>query len=405
MFHGAGTGRWSGKGVQVHNFPARDLIVRDFVDAADVIKSGDVDWCIAMYGDVMKLLSHALRGAIIPSDGREMMVADYSAIEARVVLWLADASGALDVFRSGGDIYCDMATGIYGYDVTKANKTERQFGKQSILGLGYGMGFVTFLLTCRKYGIVFSREDVVRIMGERELLKMEAWVRNYLWLDAREAKTESDKASRRQAVRVRRRLEEERELVDRVVHELALMKHTVNIYRGRYPEVKAMWKAQEEAAMGAVRSGGAERTVCGRVTWYVENGFLYCELPCGRRLSYRDPIVKEKMTSWGERRPHLSYMSVNGVTKKWERTGTYGGKVVENITQAVARDIMANAMLLADEGGVYDTVMSVHDELVCEVDADKGSVDDFERLMSSIPFWAAGCPVAAEAERMSRYKK
>jgi len=448
MYCGAGTGRWSGKGVQIHNFPARDLIVKDFEEAADDIKSGNLDWCVAMYGDVLKLLSHALRGAIVPEKGREFMVADYSAIEARCVLWLAGAEDALEVFRRGADIYCDMATGIYGYEVKKkTHPLERQFGKQSILGLGYGMGFLTFLITCRKYDIHFSRADTLRIMGRDGLEKYEGWVRSYLCLDGPPLNMDPVQAKRyankkRQAAKARRRLVDEREDPKKITHELALMKYTVDIYRARYSEVKAMWKDQEACAILAVQGWEKEvthlrkkasdavdyndipfdvirehetvqwrdriegpRIKCGRVTWYVKGGFLHCELPSGRSILYRDPEIKMVRTSWGESRPGLRYMSVNGVTRKWERTHTYGGKIVENITQAVARDIMANAMLLAYEGEIYDMVFSVHDELVCEVDLGEGSVVDFEDLMSSIPPSVQGCPITAEAERLIRYKK
>lgn len=426
MYHGAGTGRWSGKGVQVHNFPARDLIVKDFDEAARMITEGDLEWCIAMYGDVMRLLSHSLRGMVVARPGRDLMTADYAAIEARCVLWEADAFKALDVFRLGGDIYCDMATGIYGFQVLKGvHKDERQFGKQAVLGLGYGMGFVTFLLTCRKYDIHFSREQVARILGNDRLLELEAWVRGYLCLDAPPAEMTPEQAKKysakkRQAAVVRQRLLDAREDVSAIVHELALMKHTTDVYRNRYPEVKEMWKAQEEAAIQAVQRKATfhDPVVCGKVKWYLseerrcDDGFvvpagkwLHLELPSGRRVSYCDPEVKMVKTSWGESRPGLRYMSVDGVTRKWVRTSTYGGKLVENITQAVARDIMANAMMLAYEGGTYDTIMSVHDELVCEVDKDKGSLKEFEELMSNVPLWAAGCPIAAEAERYERYRK
>lgn len=426
MYHGAGTGRWSGKGVQVHNFPARDLIVKDFDEAARMITDGDLEWCIAMYGDVMRLLSHSLRGMVVARPGRDLMTADYAAIEARCVLWEADAFKALDVFRLGGDIYCDMATGIYGFQVLKGvHKDERQFGKQAVLGLGYGMGFVTFLLTCRKYDIRFSREQVARILGNDRLLELEAWVRGYLCLDAPPAEMTPEQAKKysakkRQAATVRQRLLDAREDVSAIVHELALMKHTTDVYRNRYPEVKEMWKAQEEAAIQAVQRKATfhDPVVCGKVKWYLseerrcDDGFvvpagkwLHLELPSGRRVSYCDPEVKMVKTSWGESRPGLRYMSVDGVTRKWVRTSTYGGKLVENITQAVARDIMANAMMLAYEGGTYDTIMSVHDELVCEVDKDKGSLKEFEELMSNVPLWAAGCPIAAEAERYERYRK
>ena len=408
MYHGAGTGRWSGKGVQIHNFPARDLIVTDFDEAAEDIKSGDIDWCIAMYGDIMKLLSHALRGAIISPPDRDLMVADYSAIEARCVLWLAGAEEALEVFIRGEDIYCDMATGIYGYKVMKAiHKMERQFGKQAILGLGYGMGFLTFLLTCRKYKIYFTRKDVIRIMGKDRLAKYEGWVKKYLLLDqpvAGPGNKTKDSAGKMQAANAHCRLRDAREDPKKITHELALMKFVVDTYRSRYGEVKKMWYAQEAAAIKAVQNIGT-LVKCDKIGWLVENDFLYCILPSTRRLSYRSPEIKLVKTNWGEDKPALRYMSVNGVTRKWERTATYGGKLVENITQAVARDIMANAMMLADEGDIYDTVMSVHDELVCEVDENKGSLKEFEALMSAIPIWAHGCPITAEAERYKRYRK
>lgn len=404
MYSGAErTRRWAGKGIQVHNFPARDLIVKDFDEAAALIKTRDVEWIHALYGDVMKFLSHALRGAIIPPEGRDLMIADYAAIEARVVLWLAMAMDALQVFYRGEDIYCDMASGIYGREVVKGRDlTERQFGKQAILGLGYGMGFVTFLLTCRRYKIYFTEQDVLRIMGQAAFLKYRAWVEKYLNLDTYIGET-LDSKGKRQAARVRRRLLDAREKPDEIVHELALMKYTVDIYRSRYGEVKQLWKDQEAAAIQAVRFG--KRVKCGKVAWFVEDDFLRCELPSGRLMSYRDPEIKLVKTSWGEERPALRYMHVNGVTKLWERTATYGGKLVENITQAVARDMLADAMLLADEGDTYVPVLHVHDELACEVDPNEGSLEEFEGLMSSILPWAHGCPVAAEAERYQRYRK
>ncbi|AKQ75814.1 DNA polymerase [Roseobacter phage RDJL Phi 2] len=462
MYHGAGTGRWAGKGIQVHNFPARDLVVKDFDEAAELILDGDLDWCHALYGDVMAFLSHALRGAILAEEGRELMVADYAAIEARCVLWEADDQQGLGVFRRGDDIYCDMATGIYGFEVQKKIAKDwthpdytlhsgcRQFGKQAILGLGYGMGYMTFLLTCRKYGITFSRAEVLRIMGPEKLDKTEEWVRKQLCLDTPPSKMTPEEAKRysarkRQAARSRRRLIEAREDPAKIVHELALMKHTVDIYRARYPQVKAMWSDQEACAIQAVKSlptpeeltqlhdngielprevfTASDPVECGKVKWYMSEArtvvdalagtihvkqgkWLHCELPSGRRMSYCDPQIKLTKTSWGETKPALRYMSVDGVTRKWVRTATYGGKIVENITQAVARDIMAEAMLNSvKEGCPYDPIMSVHDELVCEVDEDKGDLKEFETLMSDLPIWAAGCPIVAEAERFKRYRK
>lgn len=485
MYHGAGTGRWTGKGIQVQNFPRGntknawnekgkayfdiDRACQDIIEAYLQVTAGEeswesaLEWLAMMHGDVMELLSSALRGAIMSCAGRDFITADYSAIEARCVLWEADAEAALEVFRTGGDIYCDMASGIYGVEVKKdTHPDERQFGKQAILGLGYGMGFLTFMLTCRKYGIAFSLEQCKGIMKDL-FPKYTSWVKNHLFPERknRESATQFQNRSR-QAAKVRRALIDAREDPKKIIHELALMKYTVDVYRTRYPEVKALWYAQEDAAMAAVRGweqavekafqvkpieerkrilGGVRHAEwlalpagikwrdsikgpvhkAGKIAWYVEGGFLCCELPSGRCVRYRDPHIKVGKTSWGEEKEGLRYMSV--ITGgKWARTATYGGKLVENITQAVARDIMAEAVLRSKgyqgyrkEGNViyiewgepspYDVIMSVHDELVAEVDEDKGSLEDFENLMAKTEPWADGCPITAEAARFKRYRK
>lgn len=434
MYHGAGTGRWAGKGIQVQNLPKGDLWNIDL--AVEHILEADLEWIEMVWGEPMAALAGALRGALIPSKGRDFMVADYSAIEARCVLWLADAKDALQVFYSGGDIYCDMASTIYGYPVNKKDhKKERQFGKQAILGLGYGMGYLKFFLTCRGYKITFSKEDVLRIMGKETYAKYLTKIKRSLCLLKGEEYTRKEMAAARKIVR---QLEEEREDPRAVIHELALMKYTVELYRSRYSAVKQMWKDQESAAIQAVLQKATKDSpiVCGKVKWYLSEEieidawdttpfgkWLLCELPSGRTLFYCDPSVKPTKTSWGETRMGLRYMSVDSQTKKWVRTGTYGGKIVENITQAVARDVMAHAMIQCDEEGVYDLVMTVHDEMVTEVDQDVGmelvqvgekdgkaiyraeGLVDFERLMGDKPEWAAGCPITAEAERMPRYRK
>ncbi|MEO1208366.1 MAG: DNA polymerase [Cyanobacteria bacterium J06638_20] len=434
MYHGAGTGRWAGKGIQVQNLPKGDLWDIDL--AVEDIKSMDLDTIRMWWGEPMEALAGALRGALMPSSGRDFMVADYSAIEARCVLWLADAREALEVFYTGGDIYCDMATTIYGYQVNKkTHKKERQFGKQAILGLGYGMGYLKFFLTCRGYKIQFSKEDVLRIMGQAKYAQYLKKIKRSLCLVRGETYTKKDMAAARKTIR---QLTEAREDYASVLHELALMKYTVDLYRSRYGAVKKMWKEQEQAAIRAVLEKRTKDNpyVCGKVKWYLSDQieidmwdtvpfgkWLLCELPSGRTLFYADPSVKPTKTSWGETRNALRYMSVDSQTKKWTRTATYGGKIVENITQAVARDVMAHAMIQCADEGVYDLVMTVHDEMVTEVDHDVGrelvqvgekngkpvfreeGLIDFERLMGDKPEWAKGCPITAEAERMPRYRK
>jgi DNA polymerase len=344
LYHGAGTGRWSGSGVQPHNFPRGTI--KDMELAWQTIKSRDIGLMMMLYDDVMTLLSHALRGMIVASPGKKLMVADYAAIEARVVMWLADDEEALEVFRSGKCIYMEMATEIYGRPITDKVKQadERQMGKQAVLGLGYQMGAAKFQATlAEKWGIHIELDFAQRI---------------------------------------------------------------VDAYREKFWRVKKMWWDQEKAAIAAVKAPG-RRIKCGKVEWMCVDGFLHCKLPSGRLLGYADPLIVQKGMPWNpnDKRDCLTYMGVDPYTKKWRRQDTYGGMLVENITQAVARDLMADAMLRCHREGLYQVILSVHDELIAECDIDRGSVKDFEAAMAHTEEWAKGCPVKAEGWTGYRYKK
>jgi DNA polymerase len=344
LYHGASTGRWAGSGPQPHNFPRGDIkdMEKVWKDILLAYREEAWDWLEFLYGDVMELLSHAARGAITADPGHELVVADFSAIEARVVLWLAGEERALDVFRRGECIYCDMATDIYKRPVNKKDHpTERQMGKQAILGLGFQMGAPKFVDTVAKYGIMI---------------------------------------------------------------ELDFAKQVVDAYRKKYPGVKSMWWDQEAAAIQATKSPG--RVIrCGKIQWRVKGRFLQCRLPSGRLLSYCDPVVISKTTPWGAQADCLTFMSVHPKTKQWWRGDTYGGTLVENIVQATARDLMAEAMLRAEATGLYECLLTVHDEIVAQVPAGQGSVKEFEALMCELPSWAEGCPINAEGWRGVRYRK
>jgi DNA polymerase len=481
MYHGATTGRWSGKGIQVQNFPKgviSDLLgieadhpLAGMAAAVADVMTGDLSWLKLLYGDVLSLLSSVLRGALIPSPGKVFYVADYSAIEARVVLWLAGAKQALEVFRRGGDIYMDMATGIYGYPVTdkKRQKAERAFGKVAVLGLGYGMGYLTFLLTLRSYSIKFTRAKAMEIMGDKAEKYLD-WVHEQLWPaapDRSHFKTDekygeamrSYKTKLRTAAMNLQRLRDEREDPHAILEELALCKFTVDAYRRRYPEVKQLWADQEAAACRAValwkRAKAAEdskweeqqargkkllaigRTFecyreatplhpveCGKVTWVVEEDrWLFCYLPSGRRIAYNCPDVKGVKTPWGESRLSLRFMGVHKKTRKWARMSSYGGSLVENIDQATARDMMADALVRIDESDEYadkyafDLIASIHDEALSEGDDYPAALDEetgrksypavkhYEGLMERLEPCYGGCPVAAEGDRLLRYQK
>lgn len=177
----------------------------------------------------------------------------------------------------------------------------------------------------------------------------------------------------------------------------------VQAYRSKFFRVKNMWLETEQAASEAVLT--KRSIVNGYTTWVKEGRFLYCVLPSGRRLSYPDPELRPRRMPWGDIKPSLTFMGVDPHTHQWTRQTTYGGMLVENITQAVSRDLMAEAMLRCAHSDVYQPVLSVHDEIVAEALQGTGCVEEFEQLMATVPDWADGCPVAAEGWTGVRYHK
>lgn len=482
MYHGAATGRWSGKGIQVQNFPkgnildllngkeegkdralfiladskqiTMDLVVRD-------VMSGDIGWLKVLYSDPLSVLSSVLRGVLIPSPGMVFYVADYAAIEARVVLWLAGAIKALDVFIRGEDIYCDMASGIYRRPINKKeHPKERGFGKVAVLGLGYGMGWTTFLLTLRSYKVKFTEADAKEILGDKMAAKYSEWIKKELWPERPEEWEFKDHDAYKEAMRkfknkartaasALRRLRDEREVPEDMLYEMALCKYTVDTYRNRYPEVRKLWALQEQAACQAVAKWKTRKAKqdeeyeaqrqkaqkmaklgltfhyvepeepepifvqCGHVTWFVEGRWLFCVLPSGRRLAYNLPDVKGVATPWGEKRLSLRFMGVHKKTKKWARMSSYGGSIVENIDQGTARDMMADAIIRIDSGYDadfdFDFLASIHDEGLAEGE-DRGSLNgdaikEYEGLMEKLAPCYEGCPVKAEGAILARYQK
>lgn len=344
LYHGASTGRWSGSGVQPHNFVRGN--VADIEGLWHALKTGSRGAIAAFptakgqpIGSVMDALANGLRGAIVAAPGSRLFVADYASIEARVLLWIANDEAGLDIFRSGRDIYCEMASAIYGRPITKADSTERQVGKAAILGLGYQMGWSKFQATAAKAGSILDDD---------------------------------------------------------------FAKDVVNTYRQKFHRVKFLWYAQEEAACLAVKQPGKQHWA-GRIRWKCEDRFLYCILPSGRRLAYPDPELRDKTTPWGEVKPSLTYKGINQLSHKWERQTSYGGMLVENIVQAVSRDLMAESMLRIERTGMYNVVLTVHDEILAESEA--GDIAQFNALMAKCPEWANGLPVAVEGWTGPRYKK
>lgn len=336
LYHGASTGRFSGRGVQPQNFPRGSISDVDNIFEAYAL---GYDFFKMLYPNVLAAISSSLRGMLIASEGMELFAGDFSAIEARGLLWIAEDEDGLNIFRRGEDIYKEMAGEIYKVDPKKVTKDQRQVGKFAILALGYGMGAKKFVDTCLSFGVTITMEFAERVVA---------------------------------------------------------------IYRNKFEKVKALWHKVNQCAIEAVQNKGTVYTYK-RLSFLYRGNYLMIKLPCGRKLYYNSPKVSVEIKTWGEVES-LSFMSVNAKTKKWEREYTYGGKLVENIVQALCRDLMVFSMFELEAAG-YKILITVHDEVVSEKEIGKGSVEEFERLMSKAPAWAKGFPIGAEAWKGPRYKK
>jgi len=303
-----------------------------------------LEWIRALYGDPMAVFSDLLRSVIIAPPGKVLDCADYAAIEARVLFWVAKHEDGLRAFREGRDLYVEQAAKIYNVPLTSVDSAKRWLGKSVILGAGYSMGAPKFAATCLAQGREVSEE---------------------------------------------------------------LAKAAIASYREAHRPVTILWSNIERAAIAAVDNPGKTYTV-NRTKWYVKNNFLFCELPSGRRLAYYGPTVKWgfKFATSREKSPILHHYGVDPLSRQWVESKTYGGRLVENVVQAIARDLMAEAMLRIEAAGPWSIVLSVHDELIAERDLKGGgSIRAFCDLMVALPSWAEGLPVAAEGFSSVRYRK
>ena len=334
QFYGANrTGRWAGRLVQVQNLPQNHI--EDLELARDLIKNQQFDLVDLLYDSTPGVLSELIRTAFIPKPGCRFIVADFSAIEARVLAWFSGEQWRIKTFEQGGDIYCASATQMFGVPVVKhgVNGHLRQKGKIAELALGYG-GSV---------GALTSMGALEMGMEEEELQPL------------------------------------------------------VNQWRGSNPHITKFWWDVDAAAVRAVR----EKTSVsyGNLCFTYRSGILFVTLPSGRNLSY----IKPRMTMNRFGRESLSYEGV-GESKKWMRIETYGPKLVENIVQATARDLLALAMLRLRDAG-FEIVMHIHDEAVLEVPEGVSSVEEVCKMMAIAPDWAAGLPLRADGYECAFYKK
>ena len=362
LWHGASTGRWTGKGFQPHNLP-RDCYDQEQI--ANFVTELRLGLPFSAEHSVPDVIVKAIRGMLVPAEGNKLFVSDFAAIECRVLAWMCGCEPQLAEFRAKRCVYrafASLATGIPKEQIEKKSR-ERLLGKVAILGLGYGMG-----------GKAKTHKDNQGRVVHYEPSKFQIMAKQQGDLDVPDEMSES----------------------------------LVKLYRTTYPEVPAMWRSLEQAFIRAIET--RSRVQCGRLICSSSGQWASIELPSGRLIWYAEPSVYEELrtvsTSRGPRKvmsKTAMFWGVNPINNQWQEQHTWGGTLTENVVQATAADLLTEAMHRLEAAG-FPVVLSVHDEVVCEVGPDQ-SFEQFHAIMEETPSWAAGCPLECESAKMARYGK
>lgn len=336
---------------------------------------------------VMEVCSSAIRGAIVAPEGKKLVIADLSNIEGRMLAWLAGEEWKLQAFRDydtivghdekgkpirkGYDLYKLAYARAFGIHPDEVDDHMRQIGKVKELMLGYEGGVGAYITGAATYRIDLEAMAEQAVDTIPEHVKQEA-LRAYEWA------------------------EKQRRTFGLSKRAYVVCDAFKRLWRNSNPQIASWWKEVENNVVAAIVRPGVTRT-CRRVKIRRDGNWLRIGLPSGRVLCYPSPQVDDQ--------GKVSYMGINQYSRKWQRLKTYGGKLVENITQAAARDIMAAAMPAIEAAG-YQIVLSVHDEFITETpDTDDYSSDGLAALMSTNPEWAEGLPLAAAGFETYRYRK
>ena len=328
-FYGASrTGRWAGRNVQLQNLPQNHL--PDLTEARELVKYSSFEDIQMLYDDVPDTLSQLIRTAFIPRQGMKFIVADFSAVEARVIAWLAGEEWRMKAFANGEDIYCASASKIFGVPVVKhgINGHLRQKGKVAELACGYG-----------------GSVGAMKAMGGAEMSDAE-------------------------------------------------LKQLVTDWRTASPHIVQLWWDVENAAIKAVRD--KTETETHGIHFSYESGFLFIRLLSGRRLAYVKPRIEPNRFGGDS----ITYEGI-GTNRKWERLETYSGKLVENIVQATARDLLFYSMQTLSQ---YFIVGHIHDEMIIECPKDT-KLEEICQQLARTPDWAKGLLLRADGYECSFYKK
>lgn len=359
--------------------------------------------------DVAKLTASTVRSCIIPEAGHKFVVADYSNVEGRGLAWLAGEDDLIEVFVNGVDVYKKLASTVFNVAYEDVTKDQRQIAKAMVLGLGYAGGVGAFVTFAKNLGLDLN--DMTRTLdGSFPDHIWAATARGYEWARIQEAKRPprpGEKDDRPSYI-----------LDKKVWRTCDALKR---MYREANPAIVQFWRDIEDAAMAAIRNPGKEFSAGPRGVKFSRNvetdnngnkvagWWLRMTLPSGRVMSYPGVglSVSKETDEDGKvsTNVRIKYQGENQLTRKWGFQYTYSGKLVENCTQALCRDLLANALLNVEANG-YPIVLHVHDEIICETpDLPEYNVAELERLMCELPEWAEGFPLVAEGQELKRYAK
>ena len=359
--------------------------------------------------DVAKLTASTVRSCIIPEAGHKFVVADYSNVEGRGLAWLAGEDDLIEVFVNGVDVYKKLASTVFNVAYDDVTKDQRQIAKAMVLGLGYAGGVGAFVTFAKNLGLDLN--DMARTLdGTFPDHIWAATARGYEWARIQEAK---------RPPRTGEKDDRPSYILDKKVWRIcdALKR----MYREANPAIVQFWRDIEDAAMAAIRNPGKEFTAGPRGVKFSRNvetdnngnkvagWWLRMTLPSGRVMSYPGVglSVSKETDEDGKvsTNVRIKYQGENQLTRQWGFQYTYSGKLVENCTQALCRDLLANALLNVEANG-YPIVLHVHDEIICETpDLPEYNVAELERLMCTLPEWAEGFPLVAEGQELKRYAK
>lgn len=368
------TGRWAGRGFQPQNLTRPTLPQWQIDLGIEAIKSGTAD---LLTDNIMKLTSNTLRGCICAPEGKKLVVSDLSNIEGRVLAWLAGESWKIKAFQdydngTGHDLYKLSYSKSFGVNPNYVTKEQRQIGKVQELALGYEGGVGAFITFSTAYGIDLDAMADIAIKNV-DLRILDEAKNAYEWaLKNKRTYGLSEKA-------------------------YIVCDAFKRSWRKAHPNIVELWKKLDSGIRYVITGEAKTLRINENLVIDKVGAWLRIQLPSGRYLCYPGPRIDEN--------GKISYMGLNTYSRKWERINTYGGKIAENITQAVARDVMAWSMPCIDEIG-FNIVLTVHDEIITEApDIPEYSHEYLSQILSTPPEWAEGLPLAAAGFESYRYKK